>query len=313
MNIYFAPLEGVGGYIFRNAHKDYFKYVDKYFSPFVAARASGIMKKKELRDILPENNEGINLVPQILTNDAKGFCRAAEQMSEIGYNEVNLNLGCPSGTVVGKGRGSGFLKTPDALDEFLDEIFSTCKVDISIKTRIGYFEPEEFYGLIKIYNKYPVHELIIHPRTRMEMYNGLPEYEIFDDAVRLSDNVLCYNGDIKTVDDYKMITDRYTGINSVMIGRGFLRNPNLTACIKYGDSLDKHILKEFHDRLYGDYRDIYDGERSVLFKMKELWFYMAEVFTNYEKYLKKIRKVQHLSEYDVIVSKLFKEQEILSL
>ena len=310
MNIYFAPLEGIGGYIYRNAHNDYFKNVDKYFSPFVGTRATGIMKNKELKDILPENNEGVNLVPQIMTNNAQGFCNAAKQMADMGYEEVNLNLGCPSGTVVGKGRGAGFLKTKDALDEFLDEIYSKCKVNISIKTRIGYSDPEEFYRLIDIYNKYPVYELIIHPRTRMDMYKGTPDYDVFEDAVRLSKNPLCYNGDIKTFEDYKMITERFDGIKSVMIGRGFLSNPNLIIEIKYGDSLDKHILKEFHDRLYSDYSRIFDGERNVLFKMKELWCYMADVFADCEKYFKKIKKAQHLSEYNVIVSRLFKECSI---
>lgn len=311
MNIYFAPLEGIGGYIYRNAHKDYFGSVDKYFSPFVVTRPSGIMKKKELKDILPENNEDINLVPQIMTNNAQGFCKAAEQIAQMGYEEVNLNLGCPSGTVVGKGRGSGFLKDPRALDEFLDEIYSTCKINISIKTRIGFYEPEEFYNLIKIFNKYPVYELIIHPRTRMELYNGSPEYQIFDDAVKLSKNELCYNGDIKTKEDYEMIAERYEGIKSVMIGRGFLRNPNLADEIKYGDTLDKNKLKEFHDRLYSDYKEIYDGEKPVLFKMKELWFYMVDLFADNEKYIKKIRKVQHLSEFEAIVSRGFKELKLL--
>ncbi len=311
MKYYFAPLEGVAGYIYRKAHYDYFKGVDKYFSPFLTTRQTGIMKKKEMRDILPENNEGISLVPQLLSNRAADFCLAANQIKEMGYHEVNLNLGCPSGTVTGKGRGSGFLKTPEALDTFLDEIYTNCDMDISIKTRIGFSEPEEFYTLIEIFNKYPIYELTIHPRTRTEMYKGNVHYEIFENALRLSKNPLCYNGDIKTVEDCKRIEEEFAGIEAVMMGRGMIRNPNLIGDITGRDTMDKRKLREFLDRLYSDYSQVLDGERSLLFKMKEIWLHMGDLFEGSEKYLKKIKKTQHLSEYHVMVDKIFKELTIV--
>lgn len=139
-------------------------------------------------DILPENNEGMRLVPQILTNDAKGFLQTVEKLEDYGYEEVNLNLGCPSKTVVSKNRRSGFLAMPDELDRFLDEIYRGTQVRISIKTRIGKHSPDEFERLLKIYNQYPVEELIIHPRLQQDFYKNTPNLEVFAEAVRESRN-----------------------------------------------------------------------------------------------------------------------------
>ena len=166
MKFYLAPMEGITGFVYRNSYEKFFHNIDKYFTPFIVPTSSKSFKTKELRDILPENNKGMYIVPQILTNDSEGFINTAEKLQQLGYNEINLNLGCPSGTVVSKGRGSGFLAKRDELDKFLDEIYIKDDIEISVKTRIGRDEPEEFYELIKIYNNYPINELIIHPRTR---------------------------------------------------------------------------------------------------------------------------------------------------
>ena len=154
MKYYLAPMEGITGYIYRNSYAKFFPSFDKYFTPFIIPNESKSLKTKELIDVQPENNKGLNIVPQILTNDAEGFIITANKLKQLGYNEINLNLGCPSGTVVGKGRGAGFLANRDELDKFLDEIFKIDNMKISIKTRIGKDRPEEFYELIKIYNNF---------------------------------------------------------------------------------------------------------------------------------------------------------------
>ena len=205
MKYYLAPMEGITGHIYRNAYAKYFDNIDKYFTPFIVPNQSTSLKTKELRDMLPENNEGLYIVPQILTNDAEGFITTAKKLQQLGYDEINLNLGCPAGTVVSKNRGSGFLSQRDELDSFLDEIFKINDMKISVKTRIGKDSPDEFYELIKIYNKYPMEELIIHPRTRQDFYGNTPNLDVFKDAISLSENTLCYNGDIFTVEDYKKI------------------------------------------------------------------------------------------------------------
>ncbi|GKX67537.1 tRNA dihydrouridine synthase [Inconstantimicrobium mannanitabidum] len=311
MNFYLAPLEGLTGYIYRNAHKTFFNNVDRYFSPFIVANQSNSFKTRDIKDILPENNQGIVLIPQILTNNAEDFIHTSKRIRELGYNEINLNLGCPSGTVVSKNRGSGFLAKREELDIFLEEIYSAGITKISIKTRIGKDEPEEFYDLIEIYNKYPIEELIIHPRTQKDFYKNKPNLKVFKDALSLSKNPVIYNGNIFTVEDYNEFTNEFNGVDTIMLGRGLLCNPGLIGEIKNNTKLEKKLLKDFHDRVYEDYKKDLSGDRNVLFKMKEMWFYMSQIFSNNEKYAKRIRKSERLADYDIAVSSLFREQDIL--
>jgi tRNA-dihydrouridine synthase len=183
MNFYFAPMEGLTGYIYRNAHNTFFNSkINKYFAPFIQANQSESFKARELNDLLPEHNEGISVVPQILTNRAKDFIHTSKKLKALGYKEINLNLGCPSKTVVTKNRGSGFLEKTKELDEFLEEIFTSFISEISIKTRIGIENEEEFYELLDIYNKYPIKELIIHPRLQQDFYQNKPNLAIFEYA-----------------------------------------------------------------------------------------------------------------------------------
>ncbi|GLC32540.1 tRNA dihydrouridine synthase [Clostridium omnivorum] len=311
MNFYFAPMEGLTGYIYRNAHKAFFNNIDKYFSPFIFPNQSDRFTTRELKDILPENNEGIVLIPQLLTNNAKDFIHTSKKIKQMGYNEINLNLGCPSGTVVSKNRGSGFLSKKEELNTFLEEIFSEAVTKISIKTRIGKDQPEEFYDLIEIYNKYPMEELIIHPRIQKDFYKNKPNLKVFKDALNLSKNPVCYNGDIVTVEDYKKFINEFQSVKTVMIGRGLLANPGLISDIENNIKLDKKLLKDFHDKVYEGYKSVLYGDRNVLFKMKELWFYIIPMFTNNTKYAKKIKKSEKLYDYDEAVSSLFREQDII--
>jgi tRNA-dihydrouridine synthase len=311
MKFYFAPMEGLTGYIYRNAHNAFFNNIDKYYSPFISANQSGSLKTRELNDILPENNQGLVLIPQVLTNNAKDFVHTSKKIKLLGYEEVNLNLGCPSRTVVSKNKGSGFLAKREELDVFLGEIFSQSVTKISVKTRIGKTEPEEFYELIEIYNKYPIEELTIHPRLQKDFYKNKPNLKIFKEALSMSKNPICYNGDIYTVDDYKEFTAGFPDVGSLMLGRGLLANPGLVKDIKNNIKLDKNLLKDFHDRLYSDYKNVLFGDTNVLFKMKGLWFYMISTFSDNEKYAKKIRKSERLYDYDEAVSSLFREQNIL--
>ncbi|MDT8717327.1 tRNA-dihydrouridine synthase family protein [Clostridium sp. 19966] len=311
MKYYLAPMEGITGYIYRNTYNKFFDNVDKYFAPFILANKSESLKTKELRDLLPENNKGIKLVPQILTNDCEAFAATCRKLQQLGYSEVNLNLGCPSGTVVSKNKGAGFLGNREELDRFLEKIFKAESIKVSIKTRLGLENSEEFYELIKIYNKYPLSELIIHPRTRKDFYGNKPNLEIFKDALALSKNTVCYNGDIFTVEDYKALTDNFSELESVMLGRGILANPGLMKDIKEKTKLDKKLLKAFHDELFNNYKEVYKEERNALFKMKELWGYMIYLFSDNKKYVKKIKKSQKENEYKAVVLNLFEEQEVI--
>lgn len=311
MKYYLAPMEGITGHVYRNAYKKYFDNIDKYFTPFIVPNQSLSLKTKELRDLLPENNLGLNIVPQILTNDAEGFILTANKLKQLGYDEINLNLGCPAGTVVSKKRGSGFLAFKDELDKFLDEIYKTCDMKISVKTRLGKDSPEEFYKIIEIYNKYPLEELIIHPRTREDFYGNTPNLKIFEEALTLSKHSICYNGDIFTVSNYNDIADKFKEIDKVMLGRGILANPGLIGEIKGNKFLTKETLKDFHDELFENYTILLNEDKNAMYRMKELWGYMSHIFTNNKKYYKKIKKAQKAKDYKEAVARLFEEQEII--
>lgn len=311
MKHYLAPMEGITGYIYRNAYKKYFNNIDKYYTPFIIPNKSKKFKTRELNDILPENNDIYNIVPQILTNKSEDFICTAEKLREFGYKEVNLNLGCPSGTVVGKGRGSGFLAKKEELDRFLEEIYSIQGLNISIKTRIGKDTPDEFYDLINIYNRYPIYELTIHPRTQKDFYGNKPNLEIFKDALELSKNPVCYNGDIFTKDNYNTFVDQFKNVDSIMIGRGIVANPGLIGEIVNDECLTKDTLKMFHDEVVNGYYKVYNDEKGVLFKMKEMWSYMIYIFSDNKKYFKKIKKSQKLNDYNDVVDSLFNEQDIV--
>lgn len=307
MNFYLAPMEGVTRYIYRNAFNKYFGGVDKYFSPFLCGNQNGNYKHREINDILPENNKDITLVPQILTNKAEDFIEISKKLKDLGYNEVNLNLGCPSGTVTSKKKGSGFLAYPDELNEFLAKIFEANITKISIKTRLGKEDPEEFYQLIDIYNQFNMEELIIHPRVQKDFYKNKPNLLMFKEAVEKSSNPVCYNGDICTVEDYNNIVKQFPMIERIMIGRGLITNPELVLVILGQDKMNRQVWKDFHDTIYHNYMELLSGDKNTLFKMKELWFYLGKSFSNSEKIIKKINKAQRFSEYENAVQMLFQE------
>ena len=314
MNYYFAPMEGVTGYVYRNAHHAIFPGIDKYFTPFVSPNQNRCFTPREKRDILPENNRGICVVPQILTNRSDYFLRTMKELAAFGYQEVNLNLGCPSGTVVSKGRGAGFLEDADKLDAFFDEVFQKAdleKMKISVKTRIGIEDAEEFEDLQKVFNRYPFAEVIIHPRVRSDFYKNQPNRQVFGEFLKESVNPVCYNGDIFTVSDAAELKAEFPELESIMCGRGLLSNPALVRELQGGETLKKEELHRFHDTLYESYRTLYaPDERSGLFKMKELWGYFITAFQGAERDVKKIIKAQHFAEYEAAVSHIFENHEV---
>ena len=311
MKFYFAPLEGVSGYIYRNAYHKHFVGFDRYFTPFIAPKKNQALSSKELRDVLLENNQGMTLIPQILTNQVDYFLATSQKLYDLGYREVNLNLGCPSGTVVTKKKGAGFLAELDRLEHFLTEVteeLSKMGMALSIKTRIGLQETAEFTEIIELYNEYSLAELIVHPRLQKEQYTGKPHWEIFAQAVEQSKNSLCYNGDIFTVEDYQRFCLDFPQIEKVMLGRGVLRNPNLLAEIKGEKLADFNRLKQFHDDIFQGYQRDFSGEKPVIFKMRELWGYLLPLIPEGSQYAKKIHKADRIKEYEQIVEQIFSVQ-----
>ncbi len=309
MDCYFAPMEGVTGYVFRNAHRRFYGNITKYFSPFLAPNCSRKLSSRERNDILPEHNKGIMLVPQVLTNRAEDFIWAAQAIQEFGYGEVNLNLGCPSGTVVTKYRGAGFLALPQELDRFLEKAargMEQMGMKFSIKTRIGKSDPDEFRQLLLIFNRYPLEKLIIHPRLQTDFYQNRPNFPVFQYAVEHSSNPLCYNGDIFSEEDFICFQNQFPTVPSIMLGRGLLQNPALAETIadRGKDPTGKNPpqqrllrLRAFHDAVLEGYQNTIPGDRNVLFKMKELWSYWGKNFPGEGHLLKKLKKSRWIPEY----------------
>lgn len=305
MNYYMAPLEGITGYLFRNAYETCFGGIDKYFTPFISPNQKRICRTRERNDVLPEHNKGMIVVPEILTNQSELFIKTVEYLEDLGYHEFNLNLGCPVGTVVSKKKGSGFLTEKEKLKNFLNEIYDSSDCKISIKTRIGLKDAGEFDELLDIFNEFPVYELIIHPRTREDYYKNIPNLVAFEKGYNRSKANVCYNGDIFSKENYHSIISRFPELGSMMFGRGILRYPGLIRFIKDRTVMKKHELLEFHNMIYESYRQHLYGDKTVLFKMKELWSYMIHSFEYDSMIEKRIKKAQKLIEYDDIIRELF--------
>ena len=300
MQIYFAPLEGVTGYVFRNAYAKYYGGVDKYFTPFISPHTKKLMDAREKRDILPENNKGLNIVPQVLTNKAEDLIDLAKQLhDDYGYVEINLNLGCPSKTVTTKGKGSGFLEYPEQMEELFDRYFKATDVKLSIKTRIGCWEEEEAERLFHLYERFPFEEIIIHPRLGSQMYKGTPYYEVFESYLDKTKHSLCYNGDINSPEDLHNLSEKWNKCDKYMLGRGLIARPGMLQ-----DKNDWNTFLNFHDELVEGYYAYMCEDRNTLFKMKELWTWWAVLFPGQEKTLKKIKKVSTLQEYKQLVKSL---------
>ena len=300
MQIYFAPLEGITGYVFRNAYAKYYGGVDKYFTPFISPHTKKLMDAREKRDILPENNQGLNIVPQVLTNQAEDLIDLAKQLHEdYGYEEINLNLGCPSKTVTTKGKGSGFLEHPERMEQLFDRYFRASDVKLSIKTRIGYWEVEEAQRLLNLYERFPFEEVIIHPRLGSQMYKGTPYYDVFEEYLGRSKHSLCYNGDINSFDELQSLDSKWEKCDKFMLGRGLIARPGMLLSQE-----DRIRFQSFHDEILEGYEAYMCGDRNTLFKMKELWTWWAVMFSGQEKTLKKIKKATTVQEYKMLVSSL---------
>lgn len=307
-----APLEGITGWLYRQLHHEMFPGLHRYYTPFFAPTADSPLTGRGLADMHPDHNRGVPVVPQLLTNRAEDFITAARLLRDFGYEEVNLNVGCPSGTVVAKGKGAGFLARPQELDAFFDQVFRRLDLRVSVKTRIGVTDPEEWPALLAVFSRYPICELIIHPRLRTDYYRGTVRQEAFVYAAEHTDLPLCYNGDLFSVQACRERARNFPAVSHFMLGRGLVCNPALAREVQGGPPLTKAELLVFHDRLLEGYRALYSGDRPVLGKMKELWFYWSQLFPAPEKPLKAMRKARTLVDYTFAAQALFRDQDLVA-
>lgn len=269
----FAPLDGITKVVFRQVYHRMFGGADRYFIPFFSPTDQHILTKRDQRELDPAANAGLPVVPQVMTCRAPDFLWAAEIVADMGYTEVNLNLGCPSGTVTAKGKGAGFLAKPEELERFFDEVFAAVKLPVSVKTRLGVKEPEEFERLLDIYNRYPIACLTIHPRVQKQFYKGTVHRDWFAWAAERSRNPLCYNGDLVTVED---------------------------CTVGVFDSSAKAYKSN-------RYQDFYGQVGPAAQRMKEVWFFLIHLFEGGERHDKKMRRLRTPGEYEAVEASIFQE------
>lgn len=304
MKLFFAPMEGITTYTYRNVHAQFFGGCDMYYAPFIVPSDKERVSRKCLRDILPERNGIAPLRVQVLTTQADSFVKFEEKIKGLGYSEVNLNLGCPAARVVQKGRGSGALKDKEKLEQFLLETFEKTNFDVEIKTRIGFADTSEAEALLAIYNKLPMQRLIVHPRTKLDYYSGVPHDDVFELFYKNSANKLCYNGNVFSVADYQRVVQRFPEIESVMLGRGAIANPALFREIRGGARITTEELIAFSEKLIESYYAVLQSEIFTLQKLKEIWVYVLWNFPEETKVAKAIKKSGNLEEFKMAIRKL---------
>ena len=310
MKLYAAPLEGMTNDLWRPIHARLFGGADRYFTPFVSPNATCKFQTKELNELT--HNEGLPVIPQILTNSADHFLWAAREMADMGYTEINFNLGCPSGTVTAKRKGAGMLSYPDDLQRLLADIFDglPAGMHLSVKTRIGKESPEEWQRLLTIYRQFPLSELIVHPRVQKEFYRGHAHREVMAPTLNAAPWPVCYNGDIFAPIDAAAVAGEYPTLHALMMGRGLMADPALLRRIRGGAAATREELRQYHDALWEVYRTRLGGDLNAIYRMRELWNYLSGSFTDTDKFLKSVRKAKTGSEYLSAVDRLFAENEL---
>lgn len=303
MKKYFAPMEGLTDRIYRDIHNRFFPGLDRYYTPFFSPTMHHSLTNKETRELPLAEEAPVCTIPQILTKSAEDFLWMAKLCADRGYKEVNLNAGCPSGTVTAKGKGAGMLANTEELDRFLEQVFSSSPLPVSVKTRIGVASAEEWPAILEIYNRYPIKELIVHSRVRKVFYAGAIEEECFRYAAQHSKNPLCYNGELNTQKDITRVQKDYPGVDAVMIGRGLIARPDMLS----QKEADTQTLIAFYEELLASYLVAFGGSRNAMFRLKEHWHYLLPCFADSEKLGKKLRKTTDIQEYRTI------SREILSL
>lgn len=339
-----GPFQGITDAPFRNVFKKHFGGIDKFYTPFFTGIQKDHAKNLQVEEIDPRFNDVNTLTPQILSTDAEEILRFASQCKELGYKEINLNMGCPFPRVANKKRGSGLLPYPEKIEELFGRVFEKIDVNFSVKCRLGYFNPDEILPVINIFNQYPLSKLIIHPRIGKQLYKGEADAKRFAELIPLIKAPLVYNGDIVSVESFERIRELVKPVNEFMLGRGLLANPFLAETIQVGllrcarnDDAENVIAREERpkqpkgsstegrksnltrtERLHAYVIDLYEdrlrhagGSPKVLGRMKELWSYLMYSFDEPQDIWRKIKKINALQEYEEAVETIFREHKTL--
>ena len=296
-------MEGLTDRVYRRLHHQFFPGLDRYYTPFFSPTVHRALTPRETKDLPAADSWGVETVPQLLTKVSEDFLWMASVCKDQGYQEVNLNLGCPSGTVTAKGKGAGMLRDLEELDRFLEDIYSHAPLPISIKTRLGFTQPEEFISILEILNRYPVKELTIHPRVRSAFYSGAVDLDMFRYATEHTRIPLCFNGNLCSKTDIQQFSQAFPDVSAVMIGRGLIGDPGMLT----PSGTDRQVLAEFLDALLAEYAAEFGGARNAMFRLKENWRYLFCLFEPDAKLQKQLRKTVDVAQYKAITHRILTE------
>ena len=306
-----APMEGITGHVFRRVHAECFGALDRYYTPFLAPPHVGSsFGGKAYKEIDPARNQGFDVVPQLLTKNADEFVWATRLLADMGYAEVNLNLGCPSGTVVAKGRGSGFLRDLEGLETFLQDVCARSSLPVSVKTRVGIQSDDEYEQILELYCRCPLKELIVHPRVQKDRYQGALRRELYGRTLERAPFPVAYNGDVFGPEDMDSLLKAYPETRHVMLGRGILANPALARMLNGGAPATAAELERFHDALFSAYQAEMGG--NAVFRMKEWWSYAKFAFADSTAVHRAVRKARTTAEYEAAAARVLSAQPLAS-
>lgn len=311
MNYYAAPMEGLTDRIWRQVHQKWFGAADAptcYYAPFLSPPENRVLIPKKMAELAPEANAGTVVIPQLLARDGELAAWMIGEVRKLGYTEVNLNFGCPSGTVTAKGKGAGMLRDPARLDAFLDAVFSAVEGPVSVKTRIGVQKPEEFAALLDVYNRYPICELTIHPRVMKQLYRGEADRAAFAAALPECRMPVCYNGDVTTPEALHALEAEFPQLSGIMVGRGLIADPALFRRARGGAPASREELRGYCDDLYHGYTEAFGAASCAVSRMKAHWFYLIHRFEGADPLEKPLRKAREGWEYETVVNQIFTRQ-----
>ena len=306
-----APMRGLTGHIYRNIFTRHFGGLDMAMAPFIPTVKAHRIKDSLVKDLRPEVNRLLPVVPQLIGRDPDDFVVMAEHLADMGYGELNWNLGCPWPMVVKRRRGSGLLRHPDLIEATLDRVVGHVRCRLSLKVRLGVEQPDQLLALVPLINRYELSEVIIHPRTARQMYDGKPDLDMFGRCLDAIDHPVAYNGDINSPEDFDRMSARFPQVHRWMLGRGVLADPFLALSIRGQPPVPADRCPRIHafvGELYAVYREELFGPRPILGKMKELWLYLSRSFADGPRILKKIQRSQTLEEYERIVNTFFEKE-----
>ena len=308
-----SPLQGFTDFRFRNAFHKYFGGIDTFYSPYIKLNGKLVIKGSYERDILPENNTTLEVIPQIITSDADEFLFVAKYVQELGYKELNWNLGCPYPMVAKCGMGSGLIKNTDQIEHILKRVHNETDIIVSMKMRMGYENPTEILDVFPILDQYPIKNIAIHARIGKQLYKGGVDLDSFQNCLAHTKHKLYYNGDITSVAKFQEMQKRFPSIDHFMIGRGLIADPFLPSMIKNNTTeYPKNrfeIFEAFHDTIYQEYDAYLSGPTLIRMKMLGFWEYFSESFSNPQKTYKKIKKAGNSKNYEIVVKEIFKGEK----